>query len=963
MAGDRVVKVSLTAQVSNYISGMEQARKKTQETSKSTEDLNAKFAEQQQAMSQVGAGLTAIGAIAAVGVGLAIKKFADFDEAMSNVKAATQESAENMALLRDAALDAGARTVFSATEAANAVEELGKAGLSTADILNGGLDGALDLAAAGGLGVADAAGIAAVALKTFGLRGQDMAHVADLLAAGAGKAMGDVTDLSSALAQSGQVAASTGVSIEETTAVLAAFASKGLLGSDAGTSFKSMLQRLTPQSKEAARAMEELGISAYDANGEFIGMEAFAGNLAKSMKDLTTEQRNSAMAQIFGSDAVRAANVLYEEGAEGIAKWTESVNDTGYASRVAADRLDNLKGDVEALGGAFDTALIKSASGADDALRFLVQAATALVDIFNEAHPAVQQGVLVLGVLTAGVGLAGGAMLVAIPKIAEFRLALATLSTSTMPGVAAAAVGMQSAIGKAGTVMAATAKFLTGPWGIALLAAAVGVKVLTDHVKSMQASTEDLQAAFEGASSAADVFMVSGKGRTEWFQTLGQAKTSLGDLDVVLEKAANQSKNLWSRLGDSSIGPALQQLKSLGETLGTMADTDLPSAQEGFRLLAAETDGSQQSMWRLLSEMPAYRDALETQALSLGLIGANTSEAARKAVLLDLAFGDVRPTALDAADAYLQAADEASGLTDQLMKLLDIMNQANEIGQDAVSANATYQDSLAGITTEVEAQKEAYEKANGSLSGFTFSLDESTVAGSANAAMLAAVAADAQTAASAQYELDKQTMSGKEATDKYVATLAASRQALIDQAIANGATADEVQNLADKVYSLPTQKEIEILAHTAGAERQINDFVSRMNGKTIHIATGAGGAGGITRADGGAIYGPGGPRDDKIPAWLSNGEHVLDAEDVQRMGGQQAVYRFRESLYRGYADGGAIQYAPPTYMSAPSVSSGPSFDVVLSQKGGVDLLKYVDVAIVRSDRESGRIARAGRQVR
>ena len=170
-----------------------------------------------------------------------------------------------MDLLREASIEAGKRTVFSATEAAGAVEELAKAGIATADILAGGLNGALDLAAAGGLDVAEAAGIAAIALKQFNLAGDQMPHVADLMAAGAGKAMGSVSDLGMALRQAGQVANMTGLTIEETTAGLSAFASAGLLGSDAGTSFKAMLQRLTPQSAEAQGKMDELGISAYDA--------------------------------------------------------------------------------------------------------------------------------------------------------------------------------------------------------------------------------------------------------------------------------------------------------------------------------------------------------------------------------------------------------------------------------------------------------------------------------------------------------------------------------------------------------------------------------------------------------------------------------------------------------------------------------------------------------------------------
>lgn len=450
---DRTVKVNLILAAQGYMSGMDSVQRKTAETGSEIEKLNQK----KQAFTQLGAAAIGFGTAAAAGVGLAVSRFADFDQQMSYVQAATHETASNMGLLRDAALEAGARTVFSATEAAGAIEELAKAGVSTKDILAGGLDGALDLAAAGGLGVAQAAGIAATALKTFGLEGRDMSHVSDLLAAGAGKAMGDVTDLSQALAQGGLVAKSTGLSIEETTAALSAFASQGLLGSDAGTSLKTMLQRLTPQSKEAADKFKELGISAYDANGEFVGLANFAGQLESKMRDLSPQARNAAMSVMFGSDAVRAANVLYDEGAQGIEKWIDAVDDQGYAAETARMRLDNLKGDVEQLGGAFDTALIQSGSGANDALRTLVQIVTGAVSAFAGLPEPVQQGALYLGLAAAAVGLLSGGLLVATPRVAEFK-SVVNAAGFSLKGLSLAAVGVTAGLTAVIAIIAAVAQ-------------------------------------------------------------------------------------------------------------------------------------------------------------------------------------------------------------------------------------------------------------------------------------------------------------------------------------------------------------------------------------------------------------------------------------------------------------------------------------------------------------------------
>src|SRR5690554_2536897 len=213
---DRVVKVSLQAQVANYVANMEAAQKSTKKVEDSLEAQKAASIAaakaQGEAAAEIGRGMVAIGAIAAVAVGLAVKKFAEFDQAMSNVKAVTQETTGNMDLLTDAALEFGASSVFTATEAANAIEELGKAGISTADILDGALAGSLNLASAGELEIARAAEIASTTLSQFGLAGSQAGRVADTLAAGAGKALGSVDDLASALKFVGPVAADMGAS-------------------------------------------------------------------------------------------------------------------------------------------------------------------------------------------------------------------------------------------------------------------------------------------------------------------------------------------------------------------------------------------------------------------------------------------------------------------------------------------------------------------------------------------------------------------------------------------------------------------------------------------------------------------------------------------------------------------------------------------------------------------------------
>ncbi|WP_336707563.1 phage tail tape measure protein [Oerskovia sp. USHLN155] len=425
--------------------------------------------------------LGGIGLAATAGAGLAVKTFMDFDAAMSNVAATGDDARGSIQQLREAAIQAGADTSFSATEAAGAIEELAKAGLSAADILGGGLDGALDLAAAGGLSVADAAQYASTAMAQFGLSGRDVTHIADLLAAGAGKANGEVSDMGAALNQAGLVASQTGLSIEETTGSLAAFAQAGLLGSDAGTSLKTMLQRLSAPSGEAAGLMAELGISAYDASGNFVGMAEFAGQLTTALGAMTPAQRNATMATIFGADAVRAAGVIYQNGEAGIRDWITAVDDQGYAAETARVKLDNLKGDLEGLGGSLETAFINGGSAANDMLRGIVQGADAAVDAI---------GGLPAPILNATTMLVGGGGLVALGVAGVGKLTIGLNNAR----IAANALGVST---KAAALSA-------GAIGGAIAIAAVGLTAWASKAAEARARTDEYKDTLDELGNTTD---------------------------------------------------------------------------------------------------------------------------------------------------------------------------------------------------------------------------------------------------------------------------------------------------------------------------------------------------------------------------------------------------------------------------------------------------------------------------
>lgn len=554
MAENKNIVIRLMADTASYEAAMTRAGSTAKTVASGMENTGRKSA-------LIASGMTAAGlAVAAFGVA-AVKMAADFDQQMSTVQANTGATSAQMDQLRAAAIEAGASTVYSATDSADAINDLGKAGMSVTDILTGGLSGALNLAASDGMAVGDAAEYMANALSMFHLKGSQASQVADTLAAGAGKAVGNVSDFGEALNNCGAQANSFGMNVQETTGVLALFAQNGTIGAEAGTQLNSMLMKLAAPSAEASNTMKELGISAYDAQHHFVGMANFAGQLQKAEKNLTDEQRNQANATIFGSYAIKAANYLYEAGESGVNKWTKAVSESGYAAEQAAAKNNNLKGDLENLSGSMESLMISVGEGAQGPLRKMVQGFDTLVDAFAGLPSGAQQTLVVMASLAGVFGavhkaagnLNGSTSIMAnniglvIDPIQRVKTALASAQTafqmfraSSMSaseqmaafGTTASKAQLKTAGFKA--VGSSVMSLLGGPWGIALTVAGAALSAFISRQQKAKEATEQLQSALESGSSISETIAsayqkmnFAGADMTHW---MGEAKVSLTDM-------------------------------------------------------------------------------------------------------------------------------------------------------------------------------------------------------------------------------------------------------------------------------------------------------------------------------------------------------------------------------------------------------------------------------------------------
>lgn len=665
----RTVSVKLQADVAEYRRNIKGAEQDTRGLIRSLGDANR--AGELTAVTDAAAGL-GLGLLGAAGA--AVKMAADFDKQMSAVQAATHATSGDMERLRQAALDAGADTKYSATEAAKGIEELSKAGISTADVLAGGLKGALDLASAGTLDVGEAAETAASAMNQFGLKGKDVPHIADLLAAAAGKAQGSVHDMGMALNQAGLVSNQMGVSIEETTGTLAAFASAGLLGSDAGTSLKTAMLMLANPTEKSSDLMAEMGINAYDAGGNFVGMANLAGQLKTRLGGLTQEQRNSTLATIFGSDAIRAASVLYEQGAEGITDWTKKVNDQGYAAETAKIKTDNLAGDIERLTGSLQTLAIESGGGANEGLRLLAQGANAVVDAFAALPTPIG------GTLTVLAGVSGVALLAATGWLkmrragADVRAELEAIG----PAGERAARGMSAAAGAAGKAVAVFA----------------ALQVAGEIVSAAQ---KDLNPQVEALAVGLQRFAETGQLAGESSRLLGGDMNHLKDSFKFLADEDNSRrqavKNLQGALEslvpglegtDESLTRTKERIGAVDQALAGMVNSgNTQAANQAFTKLAKELATGGVSMEEFKKQFPGYAAALETAAaatagaagktdgLGAALDGAQTDqkEFESAAEATTAALKGQRSALVDLAERMRAEADPVFGLMDAQQKL------------------------------------------------------------------------------------------------------------------------------------------------------------------------------------------------------------------------------------------------------------------------------------------------------
>lgn len=517
------------------------------------------------------------------------------------------------------------------------------------------------------------------------------------------------------------------------------------------------------------------------------------------------------------------------------------------------------------------------------------------------------------GVITFAGGaalVAGGAFLLAVPKIAAFKAAMALLA-----GDAAVAGGRLKEFGA----------FMAGPWGVAIVAATAGLMVLDNYLKSVQASSSEMQNAIKSATSAQQIFAQATRGMDVKYWT--DASASIKDLNQVLDVAARRSQNYFSTFGSvvamNSQRAAEDSLHRIGDELGKLAATNLPAAQRGFEIMASRTDGSQQSLWRLLSNMEGYKKALIEEATQQGINVTSSDQAANKRNLLALATGQASEASKANAKALAELSGKASDADVNIDKLAKTIAGFGKGALDVSSAQIAFAD--------------AVDKASQSVKDNGTNLDINTKQGRDNQTALDGIANSATSLISAY------TAQGMSEANLQIA-MQASRDQFVKAAMQMGLTADQANALADKYNLIPRSVSTAIsqtgAAEVMGAAKGVKDAVDAIPlSKQVKIfveqygmpGVSAPGVGVLKQANGGMLdfYKNGGMRERHVaqiaPAgsWRVWGEPETGGESYIPLAAskrQRSLQIWQETGRRlgvqGFA-GGGITYVP----AAPSVTS------------------------------------------
>ena len=377
------------------------------------EDFADKLNSSSEKITSTGKKLSIVSAVVG-GIGVAgLKTEADFEEAMSSVKAISGATGDDFQKLKDKAEYMGATTKFTATESANAMYYMALAGWKTQDMLDG-LEGIMYLAAASGEDLAMVSDIVTDGLTALGYAADQSTHYADVFAKTVTNSNSTVETLGEAMKYVGPIAGALNISVEDTATALGLMANAGVKSSQAGTSLRGILQRLATNTSGARDEMESLGVKIFDQNGKMRDFGDIMNDARIKLSKLTDQQKTSLAKTVAGTTAMSGFLAIVNSSDADFEKLTNAINDCdGAAKKMSEIMIDNAKGQLTIIKSQLEGIAIQLSQYVFPFIKSILSLIQTLLTKLSELSPTQQKILLIV----TGLIIALGPLLIVIGKI------------------------------------------------------------------------------------------------------------------------------------------------------------------------------------------------------------------------------------------------------------------------------------------------------------------------------------------------------------------------------------------------------------------------------------------------------------------------------------------------------------------------------------------------------------------
>lgn len=377
------------------------------------EDFADKLNSSSEKITSTGKKLSIVSAVVG-GIGVAgLKTAADFEEAMSSVKAISGATGDDFQKLKEKAEYMGATTKFTATESANAMYYMALAGWKTQDMLDG-LEGIMYLAAASGEDLAMVSDIVTDGLTALGYAADQSTHYADVFAKTVTNSNSTVETLGEAMKYVGPIAGALNISVEDTATALGLMANASVKSSQAGTSLRGILQRLATNTSGARDEMESLGVKIFDQNGKMRDFGDIMNDARIKLSKLTDQQKTSLAKTVAGTTAMSGFLAIVNSSDADFEKLTNAINDCdGAAKKMSEIMIDNAKGQLTIIKSQLAGIAIQLSQYVFPFIKSILSLIQTLLTKLSELSPTQQKILLIV----TGLIIALGPLLIVIGKI------------------------------------------------------------------------------------------------------------------------------------------------------------------------------------------------------------------------------------------------------------------------------------------------------------------------------------------------------------------------------------------------------------------------------------------------------------------------------------------------------------------------------------------------------------------